>query len=93
MAGHDDWDDHWERYAASASRNPAQRMRHEIIEQLLHKVSNGSPRRVLDIGSGQGDLVFKIQKSFAETEFVGFELSERGVDISREKIPDEMDAI
>jgi SAM-dependent methyltransferase len=51
-------------------------------------VSNGSPRRVLDIGSGQGDLVFKIQKSFAETEFVGFELSERGVDISREKIPD-----
>jgi hypothetical protein len=30
----------------------------------------------------------KIQKRFAETEFVGFELSERGVDISRKKIPD-----
>lgn len=88
MGDHDDWDDHWERYAASASRNPAQRMRHEIIERLLDKVSDGRPLRVLDIGSGQGDLVFKMRKRFAETEFVGFELSERGVEISREKIPD-----
>ena len=28
MADHDNWDTHWDRYAASASLNPAQQMRH-----------------------------------------------------------------
>lgn len=88
MADHDDWDDHWERYAAAASRNPAQRMRHELIERLLEKVSSGNPQRVLDIGSGQGDLVLKLGRRFTEAEFVGFEMSQRGVEISREKISD-----
>jgi SAM-dependent methyltransferase len=88
MGSHDDWDDHWERFATSASRNPAQRMRHTIIQRLLERVSAGQPERILDIGSGQGDLIVKLSQHFPEARFVGFEMSQRGVEISREKVPD-----
>ena len=87
MSGNDDWDDHWQRYAAAAARNPAQRMRHLLVERLLERVTDGKPDRVLDIGSGQGDLVAKLASRYPESEFVGMEMSERGVAISREKVP------
>ena len=59
MAEHDNWDSHWEHYADAASKNPAQQMRHRLIAKLLEQ---GSARemRILDIGSGQGDLLVKL---------------------------------
>jgi SAM-dependent methyltransferase len=86
MAEHDNWDEHWDRYAAAASRNPAQQMRHDLIVRLLRQ--GASPARVLDIGSGQGDLLVKLHAVLPRAELLGFELSASGVDISRRKLPE-----
>lgn len=83
---HDDWDTHWDQYAAAASQNPAQQMRHEIVTRwLLGKAEGGA--QVFDIGSGQGDLVQKLAPLLPGAQFLGAELSESGVAISRRKVP------
>lgn len=86
MPEHDNWDEHWDRYAAAASRNPAQQMRHGLIVKLLQQ-DTGSALRVLDIGSGQGDLLVKLHGAMPRAELLGFELSASGVEISRRKVP------
>ena len=43
--------------------------------------------RVLDFGSGQGDLFVKLRPVLPAAELAGFELSESGVAISRRKVP------
>lgn len=83
----DDWDAHWDRFAQSAAENPAQRMRHDIIARLLLEDAGHGAIRLFDLGSGQGDLVQKLQSILPQTEFVGAELSESGVAISQRKVP------
>jgi len=86
-ASQDDWDAHWEQYAGSATDNPAQRMRHGIIARLLCEDASKTPMRVFDLGSGQGDLVQKLQPLLPDARFVGAELSASGVAISQRKVP------
>jgi len=86
MPEHDNWDDHWDRYAAAASQNPAQQMRHALIIRLLRQGATPAAR-VLDIGSGQGDLLVKLHAAMPGAELLGFELSASGVEISRRKVP------
>ncbi len=86
-ASQDDWDAHWEQYAGSATDNPAQRMRHGTIARLLCEDAGKTPMRVFDLGSGQGDLVQKLQPLLPDAQFVGAELSASGVAISRRKVP------
>lgn len=87
MAEHDDWDSHWERYASAASRNPAQRMRHLLICRLLTRKLHISSPRILDLGSGQGDLLARLRTVLPTAELCGFELSASGVEMSRKKVP------
>jgi SAM-dependent methyltransferase len=86
-ASRDDWDAHWNHYAESATENPAQRMRHEIIARLLCEDARKGTMQLLDLGSGQGDLVQKLQPLLPKARFVGAELSESGVAISKRKVP------
>lgn len=83
----DNWDLHWSKYEKAAELNPAQRFRHQIIigqiEKYYEKTANA---RILDIGSGQGDLLRKIRDVFPKAHLVGFELSEVGVKISQQKV-------
>jgi cyclopropane fatty-acyl-phospholipid synthase-like methyltransferase len=51
----DDWDRHWDAYSKAAERNPAQRYRRMLVLNLLGAA--GAPERLIDIGSGQGDLL------------------------------------
>ncbi|HET6950714.1 MAG TPA: class I SAM-dependent methyltransferase [Acidimicrobiales bacterium] len=81
----DDWDAHWEDFAEAAARNPAQAFRRRIV--LAHLARAGTPRRYLDIGSGQGDLAVAVAERWGEAEIAGIELSERGVAIARGKLP------
>ena len=83
----DDWDAHWNLYAESAAENPAQRMRHEIIARLLCEDAGKGTMRLFDFGSGQGDLVQKLEPLLPKARFVGAELSESGVAISKWKVP------
>jgi SAM-dependent methyltransferase len=85
--GQDDWDSHWTHYAESAAENPAQRMRHNLIARLLCQDSGKGEMRVFDLGSGQGDLIQMLAPLVPGAQFVGAELSESGVAISKRKIP------
>lgn len=84
----DDWEDHWNRYAGVVSRNPAQEMRHTLIARKLLTASAASESRVLDIGSGQGDLLQKLRPLLPQAVLAGFEMSESGVAVSQKKVPD-----
>jgi SAM-dependent methyltransferase len=86
MAEGDDWEEHWRRYDEAARRNPAQQMRHRLVLRLLRRHMAGDVR-LLDIGSGQGDLLARIHTAFPGATLAGVELSERGVAVSRRKVP------
>jgi 2-polyprenyl-3-methyl-5-hydroxy-6-metoxy-1,4-benzoquinol methylase len=82
----DNWDSHWEHFAAAASENPAQIYRHRILLDLLKDASEGT-MRLLDLGSGQGDFLAKAASQLPAAELAGFELSEVGAEITRRKAP------
>jgi len=82
----DDWDRHWQEYARSSAGNPAQEFRRRLIIKLLSPVS--TPARILDVGSGTGDLALDLRGIFPDAEIVGIELSESGVELARAKVPD-----
>jgi SAM-dependent methyltransferase len=86
-ASRDDWDQHWESYTAAAERNPAQRYRHRIACQLLKRFGCSGAARILDIGSGQGDMAVDLRRAFPEAELAGIELSETGVRVAGRKVP------
>lgn len=82
----DDWESHWRSYAASAEENPAQWMRQRLILQLL-QLSSGGPHRIIDAGSGQGDLVALLVKDPSAPQVVGLEMSSSGIDAAQRKTP------
>lgn len=82
----DDWDHHWNLFAAGATLNPAQQMRYRLISEIIaDSVKPGDLLRVCDIGSGQGDLIARLSRALPRGEFVGLELSTSGVEIARKK--------
>src|ERR1044071_9580721 len=82
----DDWDGHWEHFAAAAAENPTQLYRHQVLIGLL-KESNADGIRLLDLGSGQGDFLVRVAREMPTAELTGFELSQVGVEITRRKVP------
>ena len=83
----DDWDSHWQEYNQTAEQNPAQSYRRELILSLLGVRGAGEGARIVDIGSGQGDMVAAIRARFPAAQVLGLELSQSGVEISRRKVP------
>ncbi|HEX6504797.1 MAG TPA: class I SAM-dependent methyltransferase [Terriglobales bacterium] len=83
----DDWDRHWNDYSRAAQRNPAQQYRRHIIFSLLALPESGAGVRILDVGSGQGDMAAAIRSAYPQAEIIGLELSHSGVEISRHKVP------
>jgi SAM-dependent methyltransferase len=79
----DDWDRHWDDYAASATANPAQEYRRRLILGVLSR--SDPPRRILDLGAGTGDLAAALVAHFPEAEVVGLELSRHAIDLARDK--------
>jgi 2-polyprenyl-3-methyl-5-hydroxy-6-metoxy-1,4-benzoquinol methylase len=83
----DDWDRHWQDYSDTAEQNPAQSYRRELILSMLGDRGSGKGMRIVDIGSGQGDMAAAIREGFPSAEILGIELAQSGVDISRRKVP------
>ncbi len=81
-----DWDAHWSEYDLTAQANPGQAMRRDLVEKILREQSRAG-MKLLDIGSGQGDMLMRLQKILPDASLAGFELSESGVNISRKKVP------
>jgi SAM-dependent methyltransferase len=84
----DDWDQHWQEYTESAEQNPAQGYRRRVVCRLLSAYGCSDAARVLDIGSGQGDLAVDLRRAFVAAEIAGIELSATGVEVSARKVPD-----
>jgi len=80
----DDWNEHWQAYHEATAQNPAARFRRRIVERLLPA---GVTERILDIGSGQGDLALHLSRRFPRAQMLGLEYSASGVAISRRKLP------
>lgn len=87
MSDRDDWSRHWEDYSDAAARNPAQDYRRDLLLQQLQLPASGAGVRLLDVGSGQGDLAKEIADRYPDAEILGLELSDSGVAISRRKVP------
>lgn len=73
----DDWDSHWDDLGDSAEGNPANRWRQRLILGALGPVVAGA--RILDIGSGQGELAMLLCYRFPDAEVHGVEYSAEGV--------------
>jgi SAM-dependent methyltransferase len=81
----DDWDRHWYVLSDANQRNPAQAYRRRLAVHLLGR--DGTPRRLLDIGSGQGDFLALAASRWPKAELLGLEISEVGVQIASAKVP------
>jgi SAM-dependent methyltransferase len=80
-----EWDDHWEAFAGSGSLNPAQGFRRRLVLSLL--VLGRGPVRVLEIGSGQGDLSAELAARYPRAELRGIDYSRTGIEIASRKVP------
>jgi SAM-dependent methyltransferase len=88
LAEQDDWERHWRNYSEAAGRNPAQEYRRRIICRLLRRSGCPGNARILDIGSGQGDLAVDLRRAFPRAELAGLDLSAAGVAEASRKLPD-----
>ena len=80
-----EWDAHWEAFAAAAALSPAQRFRRRLVLSAL--APGRGTLRVLDIGSGQGDLAADLRLRYPEAEVRGIDYSASGVEIASRRVP------
>lgn len=83
----DDWDEHWSAQATMNALNPAQQYRKRLVLDALALREAKSPVRLLELGSGAGAFAAEVFAVRPDIEFVGLDLSEVGVGIARQKIP------
>ncbi len=81
----DDWETHWVDYAAAAEHSPAQIYRRRLTLQLLER--RETPRRLVDLGCGPGDLLHDASRRWPDAELLGLEMSAQGVQLAGEKVP------
>jgi SAM-dependent methyltransferase len=81
----DEWDSHWTEFGGANERNPAQEYRRRLISHLLER--GGAPRRLLDIGSGNGEFLGQAAIRWPRAELLGLELSESAVAQAIVKVP------
>jgi SAM-dependent methyltransferase len=81
----DDWEQHWRAFGAAASDNPAQAYRRALIDALIAR--GPRPRRILDLGCGQGDLLAALDAGWPEAELSGVDLSAEGLRQAATKVP------
>jgi 2-polyprenyl-3-methyl-5-hydroxy-6-metoxy-1,4-benzoquinol methylase len=82
-----EWDRHWSAYAESNVLNPAQTYRKELIFERLDLGRATRRPRVLDIGSGQGELSREIKRRHPDAEIAGLDLSSTGLEEARRTVP------
>ena len=81
----DDWEKHWTDYSDTATLNPAQGFRRRLIAGALGSL--GAEARLVDVGSGQGDMLSHAAGQWPEAGLLGLELSAAGITLAQSKVP------
>ncbi len=84
VAEKEDWDHHWQEFAAANELNPAQEYRRRLVLELLQR--SEVPDRLLDIGSGSGELLLAAAARWPGAQLLGLELSESAVVQAQSKL-------
>jgi len=87
MDKRDDWDQLWSDLFLASRYNPSQGYRREILIHWLKQQSLPVKSHLLDIGSGQGDLIASLVRVFPAVEVAGVEMSATGIAQSKTKAP------
>jgi SAM-dependent methyltransferase len=80
-----DWDSLWQRFDQAAQRNPAELMRFRLVLRFLRLSDRAA--RLVDIGSGQGELASILTRNHPDTAVLGVELSATGVSLGEARAP------
>lgn len=81
-----DYDRMWAHYGHLDARNPAAFHRHRLILELALTIPS-RPERVLDVGCGQGELVFRLGGLFPDALLYGADSSRRALLASQKRNP------
>jgi 2-polyprenyl-3-methyl-5-hydroxy-6-metoxy-1,4-benzoquinol methylase len=79
----DNWDLHWKQNQNSASLNPAQVYRHQLVARIVEGLK---PASLVDLGCGQGDFLQYLDTRNSNIELRGLELSHTGTEITKSKV-------
>jgi SAM-dependent methyltransferase len=82
-----DWNEHWNAFALMTARNPAQAYRRKLVFEHLALERFQGPVRLLDLGSGTGELAKDVLRCRAEASVLGLDCSPSGVDLARRTVP------
>lgn len=86
VSHHDDWEEHWSSFGTATLFNPAQNLRRRLIVRQLGRL--GRIERLVDLGSGTGDLIKELSQRLDGVEMAGIEYSRTGVELSTRKTPE-----
>lgn len=86
QAAVDNWDRHWRDFGAASELSPSSRYRRSLAIGLL-AIPPRERARVLDIGSGTGELAEELYAYRPNSSFLGIELSAEGVEIATRRVP------
>ena len=82
----DDWNRHWDAYAATNALNPAQAYRRKLIFERLG-LDGISGAHVLELGTGPGELSSELATRFPTAELLGLDISRSGLAVAAQKVP------
>lgn len=66
----DNWDTHWDEMYQCTQINPVLEYRRRVIFSLLRLQGSGEGVRLLDVGSGLGDLAWRLKEDFRTCRYL-----------------------
>lgn len=81
------WTEHWRDLAEVTPLNPAQAYRRRLVLRSLALHPETGPVRLLDLGSGTGELAQDILRSRPDASVLGLDCSRSGIDLASRSVP------